>query len=412
MHDGQLAAIAGAVGTPTYVYDAAQIRAHYAALTGALGPRFPYQVFYAVKANSNLAVLALLRDLGAGADIVSGGELFRARRAGFAAGQIVFSGVGKTDEELSAALDAPIRQINLESEAEADRVLDLTARARRVADVGIRVNPDIRAETHPYTRTAEKGMKFGVPLDRVVPLAVRLMRSGHARVTALGMHLGSQIVTGDPFRAGAERLADLVGAVRAAGVDTLAAVSAGGGLGIAYAAGDPALDPAEFAEAVAPLAAATGLPVEVEPGRFLVGSAGVLLTRVLYRKHAGGRDIVITDAGMNDLLRPALYQAHHPVRAVGDGDGAAELVDVVGPICETGDFFARERPVAGARAGALLAIGGVGAYGFSMSSQYNSRPRAAEVLVDGDRWGVVREREQLDDLIRGEVTAPRWVTQS
>ena len=408
MDDRQLAAIADAVGTPTYVYDAAQIRARYAALTGALEPRFPSQVFYAVKANSNLAVLALLRTLGAGADIVSGGELFRARRAGFAPGRIVFSGVGKTDDELTAALDAPIRQINLESEAEAERLLELAA--GRVANVGIRVNPDVRAATHPYTRTAEKGMKFGVPLDRVVPLAVHLARSGHARVTALAMHLGSQIVTGAPFRTGAERLADLVSSVRAAGVDTLGAVSVGGGLGIAYADDDPALDPGEFAESVAPLAAATGLPLMVEPGRFLVGAAGVLLTRVLYRKHAGGREIVITDAGMNDLLRPALYQAHHPVRAVGAG-GVPEVVDVVGPICETGDFFARERSVGGAEAGALLAIGGAGAYGFSMSSQYNSRRRAAEVMVDGDRWGVVRAREAMDDLIRGEVTEPQWVSQ-
>lgn len=410
MHDRQLAAIAGAVGTPAYVYDAAQIRARYAALTGALGPRFPSQVLYAVKANSNLAVLALLRTLGAGADIVSGGELFRTRKAGFAPDQIVFSGVGKTDDELTAALDAPIRQINLESEAEAERLLELAARTGRAADVGIRVNPDVRAATHPYTRTAEKGMKFGVPLDRVVPLAVRLARSGHARVTALAMHLGSQIMTGAPFRTGAERLADLVTSVRAAGVDTLGAVSVGGGLGIAYAEDDPVLDPAEFAEAVAPLAAATGLPLMVEPGRFLVGAAGVLLTRVLYRKHAGGREIIITDAGMNDLLRPALYQAHHPVRAVGAA-GATEVVDVVGPICETGDFFARERPLAGAEAGALLAIGGAGAYGFSMSSQYNSRRRAAEVMVDGDRWGVIRAREQMDDLIRGEVTEPQWVSQ-
>jgi diaminopimelate decarboxylase len=322
----------------------------------------------------------------------------------------VFSGVGKTDDELTAALEAPIRQINLESEAEAERLLELAARAGRVADVGIRVNPDVRAATHPYTRTAEKGMKFGVPLDRVVALAVRLARSGHARVTALAMHLGSQIVTGAPFRTGSERLADLVSSVRAAGVDTLGAVSVGGGLGIAYAEDDPALDPAEFAEAVAPLAAATGLPLIVEPGRFLVGAAGVLLTRVLYRKHAGGREIVITDAGMNDLLRPALYQAHHPVRAVGAG-GTPEVVDVVGPICETGDFFARERSVGGAEAGALLAIGGAGAYGFSMSSQYNSRRRAAEVMVDGDRWGVVRAREQMDDLIRGEATEPQWVSQ-
>jgi len=413
MDDRQLTAIAGAVGTPTYVYDAALIRARHATLVGALAPRFAHQVFYAVKANSNLAVLALLRQLGTGADIVSGGELFRARQAGFASGEIVFSGVGKTDDELVTALEAPIRHINLESEAEAERVLALAARGGHTATVGIRVNPEVRAETHPYTRTAEKGMKFGVPLDRVVPLAVRLARSGHARVTALGMHLGSQIVTGAPFRTGAERLADVVTSVRAAGVDTVGALSVGGGLGIAYAADDPALDPGEFAEAVSPLAAATGLPLMVEPGRYLVGPAGVLLTRVLYRKHAGGRDIVITDAGMNDLLRPALYQAHHPVRVVdGPGDARAEVVDVVGPICESGDFLARDQAVAGAERGALLAVGGAGAYGFSMSSQYNSRRRAAEVVVDGDRWGVVRPRERLEDLIRGEVTEPRWVSQS
>jgi len=412
MDDRQLAAIAGAVGTPTYVYDAAVIRERFRGLTAALNARFPCDVHYAVKANSNLAVLTVLRELGAGADIVSGGELFRARQAGFTPDRIVFSGVGKTDEELAEALTAPIRLINLESEAEADRVVALAARTGRIADVGIRVNPDVRAETHPYTRTAEKGVKFGIPLDRVVPLAVHLTKSGTVRVRALGMHLGSQIVSGAPFRTGAERLSDLVTLVRAAGVDSLAALSVGGGLGIAYAAEDGALDPVEFAEAVAPLAAVTGLPLMVEPGRYLVGPAGVLLTRVLYRKLAGGRGIVITDAGMNDLLRPALYQAFHPVRALGAAAGADdEVVDVVGPICETGDFLARERAVTGAEPGALLAVGGAGAYGFSMSSQYNSRRRAAEVLVDGERWGVIRAREQLADLIRGEVTEPCWVSE-
>jgi len=410
MDDRQLAAIARAVGTPTYVYDAAAIRARHGALAAALEARFQYRVHYAVKANSNLAVLRLVQSLGAGADIVSGGELFRALRAGFTPDRIVFSGVGKTDEELGEALTAPVHLINLESEAEADRVVALAERAGRVADVGIRVNPDVRAETHPYTQTGGKGVKFGIPLDRVVPLAVRLARSGRVCVRAVGMHIGSQIATGAPFRMGAERLADLVGSLRAAGIDTLAEISVGGGLGIAYAPGDADLDPAEFADAVSPLAGATGLPLMVEPGRYLVGPAGVLLTRVLYRKHSGGRDIVITDAGMNDLLRPALYQAFHPVRTVGAAAGTvADAVDVVGPICETGDFFAHERPLADADAGALLAIEGAGAYGFSMSSQYNSRRRAAEVLVDGSRWGVVREREQLDDLIRGETIEPCWV---
>jgi diaminopimelate decarboxylase len=410
MNDGQLAAIARAVGTPVYVYDAALIRRRYAALEAALGARFPSHIHYAVKANSNLAVLALLRALGAGADIVSGGELFRARAAGFAPETIVFSGVGKTDDEIRSALETGVGMLNVESEAEAERVAVLAAAAGRRARVGIRVNPDVTAETHPYTQTGARGMKFGVPLDRVPPLARRLAGHPHTALVCVGMHIGSQIIAGAPYRVGAERLAALVEAIRADGIDTLEAVDVGGGLGIAYHEGAGALAPDEFAAAVAPLHAATGLPILVEPGRHLVGPAGVLLARVLFRKQAGGRDFAIADAGMNDLLRPSLYQAMHPIRVVRtEADGDAEEVDVVGPICETGDFLGLRRELAGATAGALLAIEAAGAYGFSMSSQYNSRRRPAEVLVDGHRWGVVRARERFEDLTAGETVAPDWV---
>jgi len=409
MDDRLLASVAAAVGTPVYVYDAAMIRERYATLTNALW-RFPHRVHYAVKANSNLAVLAVVRAVGAGADIVSGGELHRALAAGFDPSGIAFSGVGKTDQELMLALRHGVGCINLESEGEADRLLSLAAGNDARARVGIRVNPDITAETHPYTQTGEKGMKFGVPVDRVIPLALRLVASGVVALVSIGVHIGSQIVDADPFREAAERLAGFVAALGAAGVPKLGSVSVGGGLGIAYMEGDRALDPDALARAIEPLHRATGLPIAVEPGRYLVGPAGVLLTRVLYRKLAGGRTIAVVDAGMNDLLRPSLYGATHPIRVVGPSASApAEVMDVVGPLCESGDFLGHERRLGGARPGALLEVGGAGAYGFAMSSQYNSRPRAAEVLVDGARCGIVREREQVDDLMRGEHLEPQWM---
>ncbi len=410
MDDTRLAAIAAAVGTPTYVYDADAIRGRYGELTAAFAGRLPAHIHYSVKANSNLAILRLLRSLGAGADIVSGGELTRARAAGFPPHAIVFSGVGKTTGELEQALAAGVGLINVESGAEADLIACLSERAGIRARLGIRVNPDVTAETHRYTLTGVRGMKFGVPLDDALPLARRLHDIPHVELASLGMHIGSQITSAEPYRLGAAKLTTLVEAVRAAGVTSLTSVDVGGGLGIAYDDGAAALTPEDFVAAVRPLYDATRLPLLLEPGRFLVGGAGVLLTRVLYRKHAGGRDVVIADAGMNDLLRPSLYQAVHPIRVLGAPAGDAALVDVVGPICETGDFLGVDRQLRGAETGALLAVGGAGAYGFSMSSQYNSRPRAAEVLVDGSRWGVIREREQPADLIRGEHVEPRWIT--
>ncbi|HET7040019.1 MAG TPA: diaminopimelate decarboxylase [Gemmatimonadales bacterium] len=410
MCDGQLADIAAAVGTPAYVYDAGAVRERYRHLTTALaraGVRA--HIHYSVKANSNLAVLSLLRSLGAGADIVSAGELARVRAAGFPPGAVVFSGVGKTAAELEEALRGGVGLVNIESAAEGQMLGCLAARLGVRARVGIRVNPDVTTATHPYTQTGEKGMKFGVPLDEALAVARQVHGTPSLELRSVGMHIGSQIASAGPYAAGAGKLAELVADVRAAGVDTLESVDVGGGLGIAYTAAEEALDPSAFALAVAPLQRATGLTLLVEPGRYLVGNAGILLTRVLYRKVSGRRTIAVVDAGMGDLLRPSLYGAEHPIRVVqGDPDAPPETVDVVGPICETGDFLALDRPLPRVEPGTLLAVDGAGAYGFVMSSQYNSRPRPAEVLVDGDRWGVVRDRESPADLMRGERVEPAW----
>lgn len=408
-----LARIADAVGTPTYVYDAGVVRDRYRALTEAMGAT-PHRVFYSVKANGNLAILGVLRSLGAGADIVSVGELVRARRAGFTPADIVFSGVGKRRDELETAVRQRVGLINVESAAELRLVSELAAAHGRVARVGIRVNPDVTTHTHPYTQTGHEGMKFGVPWDEVASLAEFAAAQSSLSLDCVGMHIGSQIVDAEHYRSGAERLGWLVAELRRRGVRSLRLVDVGGGLGIRYLGGR-GMDADTFAAAVRPLADATGLPLLLEPGRFLVGPAGVLLTRCLYRKCSGGRDFVIVDAGMNDLLRPSLYGAEHEIGVIGeegaaeaaeDGphQGAVEPADIVGPLCESGDFLARARVVSGATPGALLGVFGAGAYGFSMSSTYNSRPRAAEVLLEGDRWAVARARERLDDLMQGERT--------
>jgi diaminopimelate decarboxylase len=402
-----LSAVAAAVGTPVYLYDAETIRHRWQALANALRD-VPHHVHYSVKANSTLGILRLLRDLGAGADIVSGGELMRARCAGFEAADIVFSGVGKGRDEIERAVEAGIGLINLESFGELELVADVAAAHDRTAQVGIRVNPDVTAETHPYTQTGGAGMKFGVPLDRVRDLAQRIEQAPNVRLTCVGMHIGSQVGSAESYRAGCERLAGLVHQLREDGIASIAAVDIGGGMAIPYAEG-PTFDWSAFARHAAALHQSTGLPLLLEPGRSLVGAAGVLLTRVRFQKHSGGKEFLIVDAGMNDLIRPSYYQAHHRIEVVEPGDEThAGAFDVVGPICETGDFLGRDRDLPGAGPGALLAVRDVGAYGFSMSSTYNSRPRPAEVLVDGGRWGVVRRRETLDDLIRGETADPAW----
>lgn len=404
--DVPLATIAEQVGTPVYVYNAEVIRRQYRRLDAAFGA-VPHRLCFAVKANSNLGVLRVFRDIGAGADIVSGGEMRRVVAAGFPAGRIVFSGVGKSAAELEDALTAGVGHIHLESTDELGKLGALAERLGRDVAVGIRVNPDVTAETHPYIATGQGGIKFGVPFDQVLDLALAVHRHTRLRLESLAMHIGSQILDPSPYREGLGKLVGLVDRLRQAGIDTLVNLDIGGGLGIRYKDETP-LDPDRFVAAILPMGRETGLTLVVEPGRYLVGSAGVMLTTVLSRKHSGGKDLVLVDAGMNDLVRPSHYQAYHEIVEVEVHGRPEGPVDVVGPVCETGDFLARDRTLPGVVAGEQLAVLGTGAYGFVMSSTYNGRPRPAEVLVDGERWAVVRERETAESLYAGESAEPAW----
>ena len=399
-----LADIARQVGTPLYVYNAGAIRERYGALDRALAG-VPHRLCYAVKANSTLAVLRILRDLGAGADIVSGGEMARALAAGFAPDRIVFSGVGKAAGELRQAVRARLGHLNVESVGELEVLAAIAEEERADVAVGIRVNPDVTTETHPYISTGKSGIKFGVPVDQVPAAADFVAAHPRLRLTTLAMHLGSQLSDTDPFRQGIARLLELAARLQAAGRHALEVIDIGGGLGIRYG-NEPPMDPDRFAAAVVPLLAPTGYTVYLEPGRFLVGSAGVLVTEVLYRKHSGGKEFIVVDAGMNDLVRPSHYQAYHEIVAL-EANGRPPLrADVVGPVCETGDFLALDREVPDVAPGDHLAVLGAGAYGFVMASNYNSRPRPAEVVVDGERWWVARARETVEELYRSERVAP------
>jgi diaminopimelate decarboxylase len=406
-----LEALARAVGTPAYVYGATHIREQYRRLKGALSGA-PHRIHYSVKANSSLAILALLRELGAGVDIVSGGELARALRAGYSGHDVVFSGVGKTEQELREALDADVLLFNVESEAELhqlDRIArDMGRPAQGApAPVALRVNPEVTVETpHPYTRTGERGMKFGIPYDEALGVARRALRMPGIVLRGVDMHIGSQVTALDPYEEGMGRLLELVAALRDLGCRELQYLDVGGGLAVTYENEVPT-DPDAFAAAIVPQASASGLTLIVEPGRYLVGNAGILLTRVLYRKRSGGREYVITDAGMNDLLRPSHYHAYHHISAARPS-GSSETYDVVGPVCESGDFFALDRTMDAVVEGDLLVVHSAGAYGFVMASNYNSRPRPPEVLVDGDRFAIIRDRETYEDLVRHERTTPDW----
>jgi diaminopimelate decarboxylase len=402
-----LRAIADAVGTPVYVYSAGHIREQYRALDAVLAP-VPHRICYSVKANGNLAILALIRSLGAGADIVSSGELARTLAAGFTGADVVFSGVGKTEDEMRAALEAGVGMINVESDEELSVLAAVARQAGVVARVAIRVNPEVTVSTHPYTTTGSKGKKFGVAYDEAEDLAYRAAGMPGLALIGLAMHIGSGITESAPFVDGLLKVLALIAGLRRRGVGSLAALDLGGGLGIRYRESDRPLDVHAWAEAVLPHVATSGLTLVVEPGRFLVGNAGVLLTRVLYRKRSGGRMIAVVDAGMTDLIRPSHYQSYHEI-TVDDGGGRPRVAyDVVGPICESGDFFALDRELPELAQGDLLRLSGAGAYGFVMTSAYNARPRPPEVLVDGDRFAVVRARETAEDLMRGECVDPAW----
>lgn len=399
-----LEALAEAVGTPTFVYSQATIERHYRVFDEAFRGH-PHLVCYAMKANSNGSILRRLAQLGAGADIVSGGELYRALQAGIPADRVVFSGVGKTKGEMAAALEAGVLSLNVESEPELAALAEVAAARGQVAQVALRVNPDVDAKTHPYIATGLRESKFGVPLDDARRIAADVKASPHLELVGVDCHIGSQLVDLEPLMQALTSVLTLVDDLRSAG-HQIHHVDLGGGLGIPYR-GEATPQPAELGAAVVAKMAGRPETLILEPGRVIVGNAGILLSRVLYVKRTQGRTFVIVDAAMNDLLRPSLYKAHHEIWPVQRTGAPEEVVDVVGPICETGDTFARDRALQPVAAGDLVAVMSAGAYGFVMSSTYNSRPRAAEVLVSGDRWAVVRARERLEDLVQGEV-APEW----
>lgn len=397
--DVPLAAIADAVGTPVYVYSTATLRRHFRVVTEAFGSH-PHLVCYAVKANSTLAVLRLLAEEGSGFDIVSGGELARVKAAGGQPGKTVFAGVGKTADEMAQALSAGILFFNVESPEELE-LLDAVGRAQgKRAPFALRVNPNVDARTHRHISTGLKTSKFGVPFEETAALYARAKKMKGLQAVGLDCHIGSQITRTAPFKAALSKMAELYKELKAQG-HALRYLDIGGGLGITYIEETPPT-PAEYARTAISAVGDIGATLIFEPGRLLVGNAGVLVTRVLFRKETPARQFVVVDAGMNDLMRPALYDAHHGLQPVVQRRGKEVEVDVVGPVCESTDVLARQRKLVLPRQGELYAMMTAGAYGMSMASNYNSRPRPAEVLVDGDAWRVVRERESVEDLWRGE----------
>jgi diaminopimelate decarboxylase len=395
-------------GTPLYVYSAATIRERYDAFDDAFGS-LPHTICYSVKANSNLTILRLLARKGCGFDVVSGGELERVLIADRkAAREVVFSGVGKTREELTAALKAGIMLFNVESESELWALAECAARLRKTAPVAMRVNPDVAAETHPYISTGLRKHKFGVPLRSARALYAKASGARYLKVSGVSVHIGSQITAVAPFGEAMGRVADLVHELRRDG-HRIDYIDAGGGLGIAYEGSNTdnfSAEVAAYAQALATPLRGLNIRLLLEPGRAIIGPAGVLLTSVIYRKTNDGKRFLVVDAAMNDLIRPALYGAYHeivPVTQSAGSSGESEITDIVGPICETGDFFARDRELPVVDEGDLLAILDAGAYGMVLGSNYNTRPRAAEVLISGKSAKLIRRREKLSDLLRAEL---------
>jgi diaminopimelate decarboxylase len=409
-----LNSVASEVGTPAYVYSAQTIRENYRRLDGALASLSDRMICYAMKANSNLSVLHLLVKEGAGFDIVSGGELFRVLKAGGRADRCTFAGVGKTVEEIDYALRQGIYCFNVESEEELERINEVAERAGLVAPIAVRVNPDVDAPTHKFISTGKSKNKFGIGLDRAASVYARAAALPHLRIKGLQTHIGSQILKAPPFAEAINKLTPLVLELKSK--HGLEFFSIGGGVGIVYhdslESGAPAwwdsegadrLAPEVYASEVVEPLSALGLRILFEPGRFIVGNAGVLLSTVLYRKSTPTKNFVVVDAGMNDLIRPALYEGHHEIEPlIEPTSDLLEKVDVVGPVCESGDFFAQDRKIPVLAPGDRIALMSAGAYGFVMSSTYNARPLLPEVLIDGNKATVVRERQTWEDLIRGE----------
>ena len=399
----QLERVALEFGTPCYVYSQAALATAYREFDDAFGER-DHLVCYAVKANSNLAILNLLARLGSGFDIVSGGELQRVLKAGGDPQKIVFSGVGKQPAEMKVALEAGILCFNVESEAELHVLNRVAGEMNKVAPVSLRVNPDVDAKTHPYISTGLKENKFGIPFDEAEALYASAQQLGNVRVAGLDCHIGSQLTELAPFIETCKKMLGLLDRLEAQELE-IEHLDLGGGLGIRYAGENPP-SAREYVEALRGVVGSRRQKILIEPGRSLVGNAGVLLTTVEYLKPTPHRDFAIVDAAMNDLMRPALYKAYHEILpVVAHGGIAAKTYQVVGPVCETGDFLGHDRHLALAQ-GDLLAVMSAGAYGMSMSSNYNTRPRAAEVMIDGDRMHLIRERESVEQLMTGEKILP------
>jgi len=395
------------VGTPCYVYSHATLLRHIRAYDRAFND-IPHVIAFAMKANSNLAILRLMATEGSGADIVSGGELFRALKAGVPSSKIVFAGVGKSPEEIREALKADILMFNVESPAEIRAINDVAASVGKKARIALRINPDVDPKTHPYISTGMKKSKFGIAADRAVEEYQMASSLGHIDVVGVHAHIGSQLTDVTPFVDSLKKVVALVETLKRHDIN-IRYLNIGGGLGITYGEEKPPL-PQELADAISPLVKDLGLTLVMEPGRVIVGNAGILVTKALYEKVGETKHFTIVDAAMNDLLRPSLYGAYHEIRPVNEeaGHRPKHQMDIVGPVCESGDFLAKDRLLAGVKPGELLAVMSAGAYGFVMASNYNSRPRAPEVLVKGGELHVIRARETYDDLIKGE-TVPAFL---
>jgi len=394
--------IARVAGTPVHVYSAALIAERHRALDAAFAA-YPHAFHYAIKANATMAVVRLMRRLGLHADANSGGEIEVALRAGFTPDQIVFTGVGKSPAELERAVTIGVKAINAESPGEVERIEAIAAARGACARVAVRINPNVDAESHRHISTGHHGTKFGMSIDEARVMVREVGRRPHLRVVGLHAHVGSQITKRDPIRRVAEAVAGLARELRDQGV-ALEHVDLGGGLGIAYRPTDVVVSPEEYAAALLPAIQGTGLSLVLEPGRWLVGPAGVLLASVVdMKRRAGSGWFVVVDAGMTDLIRPALYEAWHSIAAVAERPGPRIQADVVGPVCETADTFGVDRELPPTEVGDLLVVRDTGAYGAVMASNYNRRPFAAEVLVDDDRWTVVRRRQTIDEMLQGDL---------
>ena len=411
VEDVPLSTIAAEVGTPVYVYSTATLERHYTVFSSAF-QNLDALVCFAVKANSNVAVLKVLADLGAGADVVSGGELKRALAAGIPGERIVFSGVGKTPEEMQLALEAGIHQFNVESEPELEALSQVASAMGVEAPIAFRVNPDVDAKTHAKISTGKAENKFGIAWSRARPAYAHAARLPGIVVKGVDVHIGSQLTELGPFREAFEKVAGLVADLRADGHE-IVQLDLGGGLGIPYAAGSNAAPPlpADYGALIADVAGGLGCQIILEPGRLIAGNAGVLLTKVLYVKEGEERRFVIVDAAMNDLIRPAMYDAQHDIVPVVEPSSEDQwTADIAGPVCETGDVFAKSRAISPVAAGELMAIMSAGAYGAVLSSTYNTRPLVPEVLVKGDAWAVIRRRPSVDALLALD-SLPPWSSQ-